>query len=245
MRRARAAPRRLADGLRRLVTTWRPKPSRTASARSRAGRYGIGAFLTWWGYQWAAAEGVLPWIIGIATVALLATAYAHGEAPEPHPAPAPDPEPSTGPPETPPAAPTKSSGPDPLLLLCAHLIGDTRGVHLRDIVAALHQAGADPRHGAPEVRRVLEQRGVPTRAKVRAPKGAVPGAAEAVTRGVHREDLETLLGPLSTITPKSPPESVATPATPAATCDVAGPAAGAATTVAMPATPAEPTGESP
>lgn len=91
---------------------------------------------------------------------------------------------------------------DRLITLVRHLIGDRYGVHLRDVVEALNQASPERQFTAPEVRAALEQRGVPTRAKVRAPQGGIKGAPEAVTRGVHRDDLPPAPQPSQT-----PPES--------------------------------------
>ncbi|GAA2948588.1 hypothetical protein ACFPN0_15025 [Kitasatospora cinereorecta] len=113
---------------------------------------------------------------------------------------------------------------DPLLLLCALLIGEANGVHLNALVAALHDAGSTTTHGTAQVRAALGARGVTTRASVRAPKGAIPGAEEGVTRGVHREDLERVLGPLSDLQPAPPAGSVATGVATALTCNVAVPA---------------------
>ncbi|MEU2487090.1 high mobility group family protein [Streptomyces sp. NPDC012617] len=113
---------------------------------------------------------------------------------------------------------------DPLLLLCAVLIGEAKGVHLNALTAALQDAGSTTIRTPGHVRAALGARGVPTRASVRAPKGAIPGGAEGVTRGVYREDLERVLGPLSDLQPAPPADSVATGVATALTCNVAAPA---------------------
>lgn len=97
----------------------------------------------------------------------------------------------------------------PLLALSARLIGPARGVHL----AALAQRYRRERPGAEittaKVRSELAALGVPTRSSVRGPKGAVPGAEEGVSEGVHREDLEAVIGPLDSHPPLPGPRDVA------------------------------------
>lgn len=115
----------------------------------------------------------------------------------------------------------ETPGEDRLVALVRHLIGDRYGVHLRDIVEALNQASTGRQFTAPEVRAALAQRGVPTRAKVRAPQGGAEGAPEAITRGVHRADLppaaEAAEAPSPTPSPapspREPEKPVATIAT--------------------------------
>jgi hypothetical protein len=102
---------------------------------------------------------------------------------------------------------------DPLLQLAADLIGTARGVHLSALLAALHRAGADPALDTRGLRAQLATRGVPVRPSVRAPREAVPGAPVAVSAGVHREDLEAVLGPLPDPSPQGLPDGVATAAT--------------------------------
>lgn len=110
---------------------------------------------------------------------------------------------------------------DPLISLLRHLIGDHYGTHLRDVVESLNQASTGRQFTAPEVRAALDQRGVPTRAKVRAPKGGIEGAPETVTRGVHRDDLPAAPKPSEThpedhsqaTPPETPADPVATVAT--------------------------------
>jgi hypothetical protein len=118
---------------------------------------------------------------------------------------------------------------DPLLALAAQLIGNARGVHLTALLAALHRAGVDPRFDASELRAALAERGVAWRPSVRAPKGAVPGAAEGVAQGVHREDLEAVIGPLPAPSSEPLPGPVATATTTGLTCDVAKSATAVAT----------------
>jgi hypothetical protein len=111
--------------------------------------------------------------------------------------------------------------PDPLLMLTANLIGNARGVHLKDIVQALNQAAPNRQRTTAEVRAALAQKGVFTRASVRAPKGAIPGAEEGVTQGIHRDDLEAAIGSFPVPTPKALSAEATTPATEPVTCDVA------------------------
>jgi hypothetical protein len=112
------------------------------------------------------------------------------------------------------AEPTPDQPPvDPLLQLAADLIGTARGVHLSALLAALHRAGADPALDTRGLRAQLATRGVPVRPSVRAPREAVPGAPVAVSAGVHREDLEAVLGPLPDPSPQGLPDGVATAAT--------------------------------
>lgn len=140
-------------------------------------------------------------------------------------------EPSKNEPAPDPAPPPQI---DPLLALCAELIGTAHGVHLNALVTRLREAGAPPSTGAAEVRAALAQRGVSTRSSVRAPKGAAEGAPQGVAQGVHRADLEAIIGPLSTLTPRDAPNTVATPTTSPLTCNVAKPATGVAGPVATP-----------
>lgn len=111
----------------------------------------------------------------------------------------------------------ETPGEDRLVALVRHLIGDRYGVHLRDIVEALNQASTGRQFTAPEVRAALAQRGVPTRAKVRAPQGGAEGAPEAITRGVHRADLppaaEAAEAPSPAPSSREPEKPVATIAT--------------------------------
>ncbi|MCT2591129.1 hypothetical protein LHJ74_14630 [Streptomyces sp. N2-109] len=242
-RRGRTAPRRLLDGLRTLMRRRGKGRGRAGSVKSRAGRAATVAGGGWWAWQWAAAEGVLPWALTGAAGLGAAVAYAAGSEPEQlperrrkrprHPAPVPA---FSAPAEEEPELPAL----DPLLTLCAQLIGDARGVHLDTLVAAVNEAAPHRTREGPEVRAALAQRGVPTRPSVGAPGGGVPGAPRKVRRGVHREDLEAVIGPLSDLRPAAQPSTVATPATPPLTSNVADPA----TAVAAPATPLQPTRES-
>lgn len=101
---------------------------------------------------------------------------------------------------------------DSLIALVRHLIGDHNGVHLRDIVSTLNASSPNRQYTAPEIRAALAQRGVPTRASVRAPEGAVAGAREGVTRGVHRDDLPD--APKPSKTPPEEPSRTSSPETP-------------------------------
>lgn len=109
---------------------------------------------------------------------------------------------------------------DPLLAFTAQLIGNARGVHLTALLTALHRAGVDPRFDAADLRAVLAERGVSWRPSVRAPKGAVPGAPLGVAQGVHRADLEAVIGPFPDPGSEPLPGPVATAATSSLTCDV-------------------------
>ncbi|MGW1840686.1 hypothetical protein [Streptomyces sp. NPDC002067] len=125
---------------------------------------------------------------------------------------------------------------DPLLALTARLLGPSRGVHARDIAAALNEAAPHRQRTAAEVRSALAARGVRTRDSVRAPAGAVPGARETITSGLYREDLEAVTGPLPAPALKSASEEAATAVAAPLTCDVADAATGVAPSVAETAT---------
>lgn len=152
-----------------------------------------------WGYSptaaliatYAAVATMWPTLMTIAALIWLPTAYRTGTR---DPLNVADDEPSEGEHETP--------AEDSLIALVRHLIGDRYGVHLRDIVDALNQTSTGREFNAPEVRAALDLRGVPTRAKVRGPRGGISGAPETATRGVHRDDLPAAPKP-----PGTPSES--------------------------------------
>jgi hypothetical protein len=153
------------------------------------------------------SAGPLAW--GIAGATLVAVCWIAGEDEDEEEEPEAEEEPA-------PAAPI-----DPLLAFTAQLIGNARGIHLTALLTALHRAGVDPRFDATELRTVLAEQGVAWRPSVRAPKGAVPGAAERVAQGVHREDLEAVIGPFPVPSSEPLPGPVATATTSGVTCDVA------------------------
>lgn len=224
-RRARNVPRRLLSGLRVLLTRKRPdgspllKKTQKRPAKTRLGQavgISVGA---WWGWSWAAQEGVLPWVYATLTAAAISLFYALGEEPATtdHKLP-PDTEESPTDTED---APEETAEDDPLLAFTAQLIGNARGVHLDALRAALNGAAPNRERSTDEVRAALAQRGVHTRPSVRAPEGAAPDAPKKVRRGVHRDDLEAVIGPLPAPTPAGPSERVADPVAPTLTCDVA------------------------
>ena len=228
-RRVRNIPRRLLNGLRALLTRKRPDGKRLFKTQKRPVKTRIGqvigaSFVAWWGWSWAADAGALPWVYSVAAATAASVAYAVGDEPE---------TPSSrrifrkrekGPGTALEVAPEDSGQEpeaDPLLALCAQLTGTARGVHLDALCAALNKASPDRERTPSEVRAALAQRGVVTRPSVGAPEGAVPGAPRKVRRGVHREDLEAVIGPLPGPTPMDPAVGVATAVAPVPTCDAA------------------------
>ncbi|MFF2650587.1 hypothetical protein [Streptomyces sp. NPDC058045] len=218
-------PGRIYSGWRIILTGQKNKATKN-SPRGTLTRYAIGAGMSWWGYEWAAATHTLQWAGTSLAAAAVLVGYAKGETPE---LPAPRPRPTgaaqaptkdagraTGEPtDTVPTDTEEKPATAPLLQLCAHLIGPRRGVHLRDIAMALREAGAPDSTGAQEVRSHLTRLGVRVRPSVRAPKGVtldrLPAGAEeppvGVAQGVHRDDLEAVIGPLPEPLPDPSPET--------------------------------------
>lgn len=126
---------------------------------------------------------------------------------------------------------------DPLLALCATLTGDASGVHVNALVGRLNKPGGTPSFTTDTVRSALADLGVPIRPSVRGYKGGVLGGEIGVARGVHREDLEAVIGPLSSIATTYPSPGVATDVAAPVTCDVVPPATAVAGDVATPTTP--------
>ncbi|MEU8537136.1 hypothetical protein [Streptomyces parvulus] len=117
---------------------------------------------------------------------------------------------------------------DPLPGFLWDLIGDAPGVHVKRVVAWLHENGWEEESSAADVRAALARRGIPLRASVR-------DAAGRVNQGVHREDLEAWEKDPSPPPPAGPSESRSYgPATP-----LTSGVAEAATAVATPPTPAD------
>ncbi|MGW0015504.1 hypothetical protein ACWDVX_37870 [Streptomyces tendae] len=116
---------------------------------------------------------------------------------------------------------------DPLPAILWDLIGEAPGVHVKGIVAHLHETGQDPTCQPADVRAALGRRGIRVRASVR-------DAAGRVNQGVHRDDLTAWEQALSPAAPAPLSKVRSNPATTPLTSGVAD----AATTVATPPTPA-------
>jgi len=117
---------------------------------------------------------------------------------------------------------------DPFPGMIRDLIGDAPGVHIKTVVAWLHETGLDTACTAADVTAGLTRRQIPIRASVR-------DAAGRVNKGVHRDDLEEWLEAHS---PTAPADALKARSTPVATALTSG-VADAATAVATPPTPAD------
>lgn len=149
-RRTRTAPRRLVDGVKRLL-----KAGWGGSWRSLGTRAGTTAFLGWWGCTWATEAGVSPrlaaWTaLGVGTV----IAYAAGREPAERPM-------------TRREKARQQTAVRNLLAAIHHMLQGTHGLHLADLadqITARSQA-----HGTPincttgSLRALLEPLGVPIR----------------------------------------------------------------------------------
>ncbi|MFE2353456.1 hypothetical protein [Streptomyces parvulus] len=132
------------------------------------------------------------------------------------------------PPEETGEQPTAEAFHDPLPGILWDLIGDAPGVHVKRVVAWLHENGWEEGSSAADVRAGLARRGVPLRASVR-------DAAGRVNQGVHRDDLEAWEKAHSPAPPAAPSETRSYgPATPLTSGSYE-----AATAVATPPTPAD------
>ena len=125
--------------------------------------------------------------------------------------------------EQPPTAPE-----DPFPSMVWDLIGDAPGVHIKQVVAWLHETGLDTTCTAADVTAGLTRRQIPIRPSVR-------GADGRVNKGVHRDDLQAWLDARSPATPAPLPKTRSYSATTALTSDVAD----APTGVATPSTPTD------
>jgi hypothetical protein len=117
---------------------------------------------------------------------------------------------------------------DPFPGMVRDLIGDAPGVHIKTVVAWLHETGLDPVCTAADVTAGLTRRQIPIRASVRDADGRV-------NKGVHRDDLEEWLEVRS---PASPATLFKGRSNPVATALTSG-VADAARAVATPPTPAD------
>ncbi|MFD9422243.1 MULTISPECIES: hypothetical protein [unclassified Streptomyces] len=117
----------------------------------------------------------------------------------------------------------------PLVLLCAVLTGNEKGVHLNAVVKALRANGSTTIEKPGQLRPFLLAQGVAVKDSVRAPKWATPGGPKGTTSGVYREDLERVIGPLSDLLARTGRDPVATAVAAALTCDVASSATAVAT----------------
>ncbi len=89
---------------------------------------------------------------------------------------------------------------DPLPALLWELIGEAPGVHLKTVVAHLHQTGLDTACDRAAVRAALGRREIPVR-------GSVRGADGRVNEGVHRADLKAWEEARSPTAPMDTPET--------------------------------------
>ncbi|MER6832687.1 hypothetical protein ABT320_01635 [Streptomyces cellulosae] len=117
---------------------------------------------------------------------------------------------------------------DPFPGMIRDLMGDAPGVHIKTVVAWLHETGLDTTCTAADVTVGLTRRQIPIRASVR-------DAAGRVNKGVHRDDLEEWLEARSPTAPADAPKGRSKPVATALTSGVAD----AATAVATPPTPAD------
>jgi hypothetical protein len=117
---------------------------------------------------------------------------------------------------------------DPFPGMIRDLIGDAPGVHIKTIVAWLHETGLDTDCTAADVTAGLTRRQIPIRASVRDANGRV-------NKGVHRDDLEEWLEARSPASPAALPKGRSKPVATALTSGVADDA----TAVATPPTPAD------
>lgn len=117
---------------------------------------------------------------------------------------------------------------DPFPGMIRDLIGDAPGVHIKTIVAWLHETGLDTDCTTADVTAGLTRRQIPIRASVRDANGRV-------NKGVHRDDLEAWLEAHSPAAPADAPKGRSKPVATALTSGVADDA----TAVATPPTPAD------
>jgi hypothetical protein len=117
---------------------------------------------------------------------------------------------------------------DPFPGMVRDLIGDAPGVHIKTVVAWLHETGLDTACTAADVTAGLTRRQIPIRSSVRDADGRV-------NKGVHRDDLEEWLEAHS---PTAPADALKGRSNAVATALTSG-VADAATAVATPPTPAD------
>lgn len=117
---------------------------------------------------------------------------------------------------------------DPFPGMVWDLIGDAPGVHIKTVVAWLHETGLDTACTAADVTAGLTRRQIPIRASVRDADGRV-------NKGVHRDDLWAWLKARSPASPATPSKDRSNPVATPLTSGVAD----AATAVATPPTPAD------
>jgi hypothetical protein len=117
---------------------------------------------------------------------------------------------------------------DPFPGMIRDLIGDAPGVHIKTVVAWLHETGLDTDCTTADVTAGLTRRQIPIRSSVRDANGRV-------NKGVHRDDLEEWLKARSPASPAALPKGRSKPVATALTSGVADDA----TAVATPPTPAD------
>jgi hypothetical protein len=117
---------------------------------------------------------------------------------------------------------------DPFPGMVRDLIGDAPGVHIKTVVAWLHETGLDTDCTTADVTAGLTRRQIPIRSSVRDANGRV-------NKGVHRDDLEEWLKARSPASPAALPKGRSKPVATALTSGVADDA----TAVATPPTPAD------
>lgn len=117
---------------------------------------------------------------------------------------------------------------DPFPGMIRDLIGDAPGVHIKTVVAWLHETGLDTTCTTADVTAGLTRRQIPIRSSVRDADGRV-------NKGVHRDDLEAWLKAHSPTAPADAPKGRSKPVATALTSGVADDA----TAVATPPTPAD------
>lgn len=121
---------------------------------------------------------------------------------------------------------------DPLLVLCGQLVNGTSGTSLTTLTEHVQHLAQDPSITRDRVAAEMEQKGVRSRPKVRTSAGN--------TRGFHKEDLEVVLGPLSSLPPLGPQQPRSGPVATPLTSDVARTATAVAGGATAPATAATP-----
>ncbi|MER7738874.1 hypothetical protein ABTX34_11205 [Streptomyces sp. NPDC096538] len=114
---------------------------------------------------------------------------------------------------------------DPFPGMIRDLIGDAPGVHIKTVVAWLHETGLDTACTTADVTAGLTRRQIPIRASVR-------GADGRVNKGVHRDDLEEWLK----ARPSTPPAALSKGRSSAVATALTSGVADAATAVATPST---------
>ncbi|GCD46130.1 hypothetical protein [Streptomyces paromomycinus] len=139
--------------------------------RGRGFRFAVLLIVGWIAVRTARAMPALLWV---ATAAWLWAAHRAGRGRIAAPA--------ESPAEETPADTSEGSAEDAFRTLVWDAIGDRQGVHLRDLLAALHQAGMHPEWEVADVRSVCTRLGIPVRDRVRV-------RGRGVTVGVHRADL--------------------------------------------------------